>query len=178
MTTSHVGGSRRLAFRGVAAVAFGVVVLVWADVTLWALVLLWGTFALVDGVIALSVAISDRFFLIHRGWLAFYGLVGMATGVVTFAWPSITARALLSVIAAWALLQGVALIGMAVHVRKYVSDDWLVPLAGVLTVLLGMVLLSDPSRGALAVRWAIGSFACLYGLLEVYLALLVHDEAS
>jgi uncharacterized membrane protein HdeD (DUF308 family) len=179
MTAPQVGGWRRLAFRGIAAGAFGVAVLVWAHITLWALVLLWGAFVLVDGLIALSVAISDRFFLIHRGWLAFYGVVGMATGVVTFAWPSITARALLVVIAVWALLEGVALIGMAVRVRKFVIDDWLVPLAGVLAVLLGVVLLlSDPSRGALAMSWAIGWFACIYGVLEVWLALLVREETS
>ena len=43
-------------------------------------------------------------------------------------------------------------------------EAWL--LAGALAVLLGVVLLSDPSRGALGTRWAIGSFACLYGVLD------------
>ena len=95
MMRPYIGSWKRLAVSGVAAVLFGLATLVWPDVTLWALVVLWGAFVFVDGITALSAAITDRF-LLNRGWVAFWGVTGIAAGVVTFLWPSITALALLA----------------------------------------------------------------------------------
>ena len=119
MMRPFVGSWKRLAVHGVAAVLFGMATLVWPSITLWALVLLWGAFVFVDGVTALSAAIADRL-LAHRGWVAFRGVTGIAAGVVTFLWPSITALALLVVIAAWALLIGGSRIAFAISTRKQV----------------------------------------------------------
>ena len=75
--------------------------------------MLWGAFAFVDGVTALSAAIADPL-LVHRGWVAFWGVTGIGAGIVTFVWPSITALALLVVIATWSLLIGGSRIAFAV----------------------------------------------------------------
>src|SRR4029453_9174043 len=95
-----IGSWKRLAVHGVAAVLFGLATLVWPSISLWTLVVLWGAFAFVDGITALSPAITDRG-LFRRGWVAFSGLMGIGAGVVTFLWPSITALAVLVVIATW-----------------------------------------------------------------------------
>ena len=120
MMRPYVGSWKRLAVHGVAAVLFGLATLVWPSITLWALVLLWGAFAFVDGVTALSAAIGDPL-LVHRGWVAFWGVTGIGAGVVTFFWPSITALALLVVIATWSLLIGGSRIVFAISARKQVS---------------------------------------------------------
>lgn len=177
MTRYYVGSPRGLVLRGVAALLFGVATLAWPDVTLWALVLLWGAFALVDGVIALSAAITDRL-LLHRGWVAFWGVTGIAAGAATFLWPSITALALLIVIAVWALVAGVSMIAIAVAERKQTTGEWLVGLTGLLTVALGVLLLVNPAGGALAITWAIGWYACLYGTLSFGLAWIVRHETK
>ncbi|MBN9277326.1 MAG: DUF308 domain-containing protein, partial [Hyphomicrobium sp.] len=49
-----------LLLRGIAAVAFGVLAMVWPAITLISLTLLWGAYTLVDGVFALWAAISGR----------------------------------------------------------------------------------------------------------------------
>ena len=122
MMRPYFGSWKRLAVSGVAAVLFGLATLVWPHVTLWALVVLWGAFAFVDGVTALSAAITDRL-LLHRGWVAFWGVTGIAAGVVTFLWPSITALALLMVIATWALLVGGSQIAFAITARKEIPES-------------------------------------------------------
>ena len=104
MMRPYVGSWKRLAVHGVAAVFFGLAALAWPGITLHALVLLWGAFALVDGITALSAAISDL--VVDRGWVAFWGVIGIGAGIVTFLWPSMTALALLVVIATWSLLVG------------------------------------------------------------------------
>lgn len=177
MTGAYVGTDKHLAVRGIVALAFGVATLVWPHITLWALVLLWGAFAFVDGVIALSAAIGDRQ-LLHRGWVALSGLSGIAAGIVTFVWPHITALVLLYVIAAWAFVTGVSLMAVAISERKRLTGEWLIGLTGVLSVLLGVMLVIKPGEGALAITWAIGWWACLYGGLSLGLAWIIRHEAS
>ena len=175
MMRPYLGSWKRLAVHGVAAVLFGLATLVWPGVTLWALVVLWGAFAFVDGVTALSGAIADPL-LRHRGWAAFWGVTGIAAGVVTFAWPSITAEALLIVIATWSLLIGGSQIVFAVRTRKQVSDAWAIALGGALLVLLAVLLFIDPGAGAIGITWAIGWFAFLFGIVQLWLASVVRHE--
>jgi len=175
MMRPYVGSWKRLAVQGVAAVLFGLATLVWPSITLSALVLLWGAFAFVDGVTALSAAIADPL-LVHRGWVALWGVAGIGAGIVTFAWPSITALALLVVIATWSLLVGGSRIAFAVEVRKQVHGAWTIGLGGALLILLGVLLLIDPGAGAIGITWAIGWFAFLFGGLELWLAATVRHE--
>jgi uncharacterized membrane protein HdeD (DUF308 family) len=175
MMRPYLGSWKRIAVHGVAAILFGLATLVWPDVTLWALVVLWGAFAFVDGVTALSAAIADPL-LRHRGWAAFWGATGIAAGVVTFVWPAITAQALLIVIATWSLLIGGSQIVFAVRARKQVSDAWAIALGGALLVLLAGVLVINPGAGAIGITWAIGWFAFLFGIVQLWLASVVRHE--
>ena len=175
MMRPYVGSWKRLAVHGVAAVLFGLATLVWPSITLWALVVLWGAFAFVDGITALSAAIADPL-LVDRGWVAFCGVTGIAAGIVTFAWPSITAMALLVVIATWSLLVGGSRIAFAVKARKQVDGAWTIGLGGALLILLGVILLISPDAGAIGITWAIGWSAFMYGVLELWLAAIVRHE--
>ena len=175
MMRPYIGRWKRLAVQGAAAVVFGLATVGWPSITLWALVLLWGAFAFVDGVTSLSAAIGDPL-LVHRGWVAFWGVTGIGAGLVTFFWPSITALALLVVIATWSLLIGGSRIAFAISARKQVSGAWSIALSGVVLVLLGMLLVIRPGDGAIGITWAIGWFAFLFGSLELWLASVVRHE--
>jgi len=175
MMRPYVGSWKGLAVHGVAAVLFGLGTLVWPGVTLWALVILWGAFAFVDGVTALSASISDPL-LVNRGWVAFWGVTGIAAGLVTLVWPSITALALLVVIATWALLVGGSHIAFAISARKQMPGAWTVGLGGGLLVLLGLLLVLSPGDGAIAITWAIGWLVFLFGTVELWMASVVRRE--
>jgi uncharacterized membrane protein HdeD (DUF308 family) len=170
-----LGSWKRLAIQGVAAVLFGVAALVWPSITLWALVVLWGAYAFVDGVTALSAAITDPL-LVHRGWMVLWGVTGITAGVVAFLWPSMTAMALLVVIAIWAFVIGGSRIAFAISMRKQLHGTWSIALGGVLLVLLGSVLLVDPGAGALGITWAIGWLSLFFGVHELWLASVVRHE--
>lgn len=175
MMRPYVGSWKQLGVHGVAAVLFGLATLVWPSITLWALVVLWGAFAFVDGITALWAAVTDRV-LVNRGWAAFSGVTGIAAGVVTFLWPSITALALAYVIAVWAFLLGASRIAFAVVMRKQVPRTWAIALGGVALVLLGALLVIDPGTGALGVTWAIGWLALIFGGHELWLASVIRQE--
>jgi uncharacterized membrane protein HdeD (DUF308 family) len=159
-----------VALRGLIAVLFGVAALVWPSIALEALVLLFGAFALVDGVIAIIVAFHSR--EIFTDWWVWLleGLVGLAAGVAAFVWPGLTERVLLYVIAAWAIITGVLEIIAAIGLREILARGWLLVLDGILSVILGVLLVIRPAAGALALTWLIGLYAILAGLLLFVLA--------
>ena len=112
-----------LTLRGMIAVLFGLAALVWPGATLTALVLLFGAYALVDGLLALIVSRLDRHEFDHGWVLLLKGLAGIATGVLTLLWPSVTAQALLYLIAAWAILTSAFAVVAAVDLRNMVEGE-------------------------------------------------------
>jgi uncharacterized membrane protein HdeD (DUF308 family) len=158
-----------IVLRGLCAVLFGVGAFAWPGITLAVLVLLYGAYALVEGVLAVAWALVGR----HAGafpWgVLLAGLAGMAIGVVTFMSPGLTALALLYLIATWAIIRGVFEIIAAFHLRKELENEWLLALSGLLSVVLGVILIVVPGAGVLAVLWWIGAFAIVFGVLTIIL---------
>lgn len=153
--------------RGVLAVAFGVLAWVWPVPTLFALVLLWGAFALADGVIALISAFRMRDSGRPLWPFVLMGVAGIAAGVLAIVWPGITALVLLMLIAAWASVIGVLQIVTAIRIRKEIHNEWLLGLAGALSIVFGVIMFAAPGAGALAMIWVIGAFAVFFGVLMI-----------
>jgi uncharacterized membrane protein HdeD (DUF308 family) len=155
--------------RGIAAVLFGIVALAWPGLTLAALVLSFGAYAFVDGVLALVIAFTGRR-LPGLASLLIEGIAGVAIGLATVLYPGITAVALLWFIAAWAIVTGIASIATAVSLRREVSGEWPLPVAGILLLVLGIFLLLNRMEGALGAAWVIGLFAVFLGITLMALA--------
>jgi uncharacterized membrane protein HdeD (DUF308 family) len=159
-----------LAIRGVAAILFGIGAFLWPGITLAVLVLMFGAYAFVDGIFAIIAGVAARKEQ-ERWWMMILvGIAGIITGVLTFMWPNITALVLLYFIAAWALVTGVLEIAAAIRLRKEIEGEWLMIVAGIASVIFGVLLLIMPGAGALAVAWIIGSYALLFGILLLVLA--------
>lgn len=107
--------------------------------------------------------------------LLFGGLLAVAIGVVTFFWPHITATALLTLVALWAIITGVSEIVAAVRLRKEIDGEWFLALAGVLAIVLGVLLLARPARGALALVLWLGVYALISGVLLIGLSLRLRS---
>jgi uncharacterized membrane protein HdeD (DUF308 family) len=112
-----------LALRGMIAALLGLAILVPLDITLAAMGLLFGAFALADGLLALIVSWLDRYEF-DCGWvLLLKGPASIVIGVLTFLWPSITAQALVSLIAAWAILTGAFEVVAVLDLRNVVEGE-------------------------------------------------------
>ncbi len=166
-----------LLLRGICAILFGVLAFVWPGITLLTLVLFYGAFALVDGVLALAEAVMGGA-PAPRWWLALVGLLGIAVGILTFAWPGITALVLLLFIAGWAIATGILQIVGAIRLRKEIDNEWLLIASGALSVIFGLILVAQPGTGALALLYVIGIYAIIYGILEVWLSLRLRAHAT
>jgi len=112
-----------LALRGMIPVLLGLAILVPLDINLAAIGLLFGAFALADGLLALTVSWLDRYEF-DRGWvLLLKGPASIAIGVFTLFWPSITVQALVSLIAAWAILTGAFEVVAVLDLRKVIEGE-------------------------------------------------------
>lgn len=156
--------------RGIVAILFGILALIWPGITLLALIILFGAYAIVDGVFAIVAAIAGA--ARTRPWWVFvlWGVLGIAAGIFAFSYPGITALVLLYVIAFWAIVRGVMEIIAAIQLRKVITDEWLLILAGVLSIIFGTVLLVWPGAGALALLWVIGIASVAIGILLIGLS--------
>ena len=160
-----------LALRGALAVLFGVLMVAWPGLGLVVLVALFGAYALVDGLLTLAAALGSGEDRGHRGAQLLEGVVGVLAGVAALVWPGMTALVLLYIIAAWAIVTGLAEIVAAVRLRAVIDNELWLGLGGVLSILFGLYLIVLPGAGALAVAWLIGLYAVLFGLAMIALAL-------
>jgi uncharacterized membrane protein HdeD (DUF308 family) len=167
-----------LALRGVFAIIFGVLALIWPGITLITLVLLFGIYVLIDGVTEIVTAVKERDQMDKWWWLLLEGIAGVIAGIVAFIWPDITAVVLLYIIAVWAIISGVFEIAAAIRLRREIDNELLLGLAGVLSILFGIVLIIAPVSGALAIVWLIGIYAIAFGALMIVLAFRIRGMSS
>jgi uncharacterized membrane protein HdeD (DUF308 family) len=156
-----------LALRGLVAVLFGLLTLLLPGITLVTLVLLFGAYALVDGVFNVIA-----FFRVASHHWAFLieGVVGILAGLLTFAWPAITAFALLYLIAFWAIFTGIFEIIAGIRLRRMIANEWLLLLMGFFSLLFGLLIVFAPGTGALAIVLWIGAYALVFGGILLALA--------
>jgi uncharacterized membrane protein HdeD (DUF308 family) len=156
--------------RGLLAVVFGVLALIWPGQTILALVLLFGAYALVDGIFSMAAGIAFRQYF-ERWWAVLLeGIVGIIVGLLAFFWPNTTALFLLYLIAAWALITGILEIVAAIQFRRVITGEWAMILSGLLSIIFGILLFVFPEAGAMSVIWAIGIYAIVFGITEIIFA--------
>ena len=71
---------------------------------------------------------------------------------------------LLYVIAVWAIVSGVLQIVAAIRMRKVITNEFWRALAGIGSVVFGLLVLVFPGAGAIGIAWAIGWYAIIFGL--------------
>jgi uncharacterized membrane protein HdeD (DUF308 family) len=168
-TLAHIW--KLTALRGVSAIAFAVVILIWPSIGLSALIALFGAFALVSGVATIAGAFNLPMRGGHRAWLVFDGLLGIAVGVVVFVWPGLSALGLLYAIAAWAIALGMFEIALAFVLPLSGGRSLLLLLGGLLSVAFGAIMFGHPGAGAVALLALVAAFALVTGVMQIAFAL-------
>jgi uncharacterized membrane protein HdeD (DUF308 family) len=167
-----------LALRGFVGVLFGIVAFLWPGITLFALVCLFGAYAIVNGILSFVLAYYAPKGYPRVSSLIFGGILGIIAGVIAFLLPGITALGLVILVAAWAIATGIMEIVAAIRLRKEISNEWLLILAGIASVGFGIVVSLFPAAGALVLVWWIGAYALVFGVLLMILAFKLRKASS
>ena len=166
----------QVAVRGLIALIFGILVFAWPGVSLFIFAIIFGAFAFVDGVLTLVAGINYKAGAGQRAWLFVRGICGIIAGLVTFFWPAITEIALVLIIGAWALITGVFELNFAFRSVEDTSIRWLFAVSGILSIILGVLLLVRPIAAMLVIVWAIGAYAVIAGVVLIILGFKLRSQ--
>ena len=164
------------AIRGIAALVFGILAFIWPETTLTVLVFLFGAYVLVDGVsLLIALARGDAVARRHAWAVAIIGVLGIVVGVVTFAWPGLTALSLLYLVAFWAIATGTFQVIAAVALRRELDNEFWMAVGGVASIVFGALLVASPGDGLISLVWLVGIWSVVFGVSSLGLAYRLHE---
>jgi uncharacterized membrane protein HdeD (DUF308 family) len=105
-----------------------------------------------------------------------FAFVSIGAGIVTFFAPALTAIALLALVATWSFVRGVLDLIAAVRLRQQLKREWLLALSGLLSIVVGVLLVLQPVAGLVALVWLLGIYAIALGALYVILGVRLGRE--
>ncbi len=158
--------STSLILLGILAVVVGIFAIAWPGVTILALVILFAIYAFMDAGLQATRAFGSRSAGPVLGHLLL-GLVDLAAGVVALAWPAPTAFVLVIVVAAWALVGGVAEFFGGFQSGESAGTRALFIVSGLVSVAFGVLLFARPGVGAVTLALLFGLYALIYGFSQI-----------
>ena len=169
--------STSLLWRGLLAIAVGIVSVAWPNITVGAFVILFAIYAFIAAAMDTARAFSRRSAGPVIGYLLL-ALLSLAAGVVALVWPDITAFALVIWIAAWAVVTGVLEVALAFRDGETAGERAMWALTGLISVALGIVLFIRPDIGALSLATVFGLFSIVYGVSALILSFQARSVKS
>lgn len=161
--------------RGLVAIAIGILVMCFTQVTLEFLVVLMSVFALIDGLILI---IGSFFAKEHNKWWVFLleGIFSFAFGIVLITYPAITVVILLYLIAIWAIITGLIELVIGFAEDEGVLGKWLLATTGVLSVIIGILMLVAPIKTLEVVIWLVGLYAFIVGIAMTIFSMQIRNK--
>ncbi len=154
--------STSLIWRGILAVAIGIVALAWPGITVLALVILFAIYAFIAaGMEAVKAFSSERAGSVMGHLLL--GLVDVGAGVIALAWPGPTALVLVLLVGAWAMVAGLVEIYAGFEASEAAGTRALLFVSGLISIAFGIVLFARPGVGAVTLALLFGLFNLVYG---------------
>jgi uncharacterized membrane protein HdeD (DUF308 family) len=163
-----------LTLRGMVAIAFGISVFLDAP----QLTLLFGFYALILGVVTILAGLNAQGEGKHAFYLLFEGIVSIAASLTVFGLPTFTILSLVTIIGGWAIITGVLEIITAINVGKESPAKFFLTASGIISVMLGILLLRNHNILDAASRQLLESYAVLFGCLMIILGLMVRNAAQ
>jgi uncharacterized membrane protein HdeD (DUF308 family) len=165
-----------MAARGVFAMAFGAVLVLWPTVTLPLVVVLFAGYAMLDGLWAIAAATwtAER----GRRWnawpVALEGLASLAIGAVALVSPWLP-RQLIHVVALWGLVTGGLELLTALAVPRHRALHWIMGTAAVSSLFLAALIMLVPLADGAAGVALLAAYTIIFGVLMISAAVRFRD---
>jgi len=164
--------------RGLAAITFGALALLWPGATVVALTAFIAAYALVDGVVAIGSAVRMRA-VFDRWWmLLIQGLISAAFGIFAFVNPVLSLLYVVISVSLWMLLAAYVQFTLA-GVQKAMGGrpGWSI-FGGILSLALAVAAIVYPGLTVATVIVLIAWFALALGVVQLVIAFLVRSLAT
>jgi uncharacterized membrane protein HdeD (DUF308 family) len=153
--------------RGIGAIIFGVLVLLYPELTVFILLNLFTAYSFVNAF--LMIVLTIRGARKHTSWSPFLimGFVHLAAALACLAFGSIAAVGLFLLIGPWAVVSGIIQIIIGVNAgREKSGTSWAV-FGGMVSLIFAVILAVQPFLGFRRFEWLIGSYAIIHGLFFI-----------
>lgn len=157
-----------MAIRGGLAIAFGLAVMLWPNVTLSIIVVLFGVYAVLDG--AWAVAAAARTSVFDAWPVALEGCVSIALGGLALLWPFVSGE-FVYVLAAWGILTGALELIAAAGLPRSRAGHWLLATGGFSSLFLALLIVLLPHADVDLVVRIISAYAQVFGVVLLLAAL-------
>lgn len=161
--------------RGLIGIIFGLICIFVPAAAILTLIIFFSAYMLVDGALAIASGIKAARNGKRWGLLILEGIVDLAAGAIAFVWPGITAVAFVLLVGVWAFISGGLLVAAAFSLKLDHGRWWLV-LAGIASVIFGILLLVSPVVGAVVLTWWVGAYAIAFGIMLIILAFKLRGK--
>lgn len=165
-----------IAVRGVLAVIFGVLALASPYIVIFSLITFFAFFAVLSGFFILTLAFLGE--TDNKGLRIIEGLIFLGAGIVVLLNPLSALGGIMIFIAAWAILSGIVHIVGAIKMRKVITNEWLMILNGVVSIIFGILLAGNLIQGAGVMLMVFGAFAILSGIFSIMLSFRIKTYKS
>jgi uncharacterized membrane protein HdeD (DUF308 family) len=169
--------STSLILVGILAVIAGILAIAWPGVTILALVILFAVYAFAAAGLQGARAFSGGGAGPVLGHLLL-ALIDLAAGVVALVWPEPTALVLVIVVAAWALVGGVAEVFAGFGSGESAGTRAMFIVAGLVSVAFGVVLFARPNVGAVTLALLFGLYSMIYGFSQITAGVQVRQVGT
>ena len=159
---------------GIAGVVFGVLAMM-EPITAWLLVsMFFAASIMVDGVSNIVGSMQHRE---KDGWwiMLLIGILGTVVGGYGLLNPPVSMMVFLYVVAFEAIMLGTFLIMLGYKVRAATQREWILYLAGVLSLLFGILVIVNPVAHGLSVITMIAVWALVTGVLKIIFAFRIRN---
>lgn len=163
-----------LLLEGIAALLIGILLLTETGVTLFGLVVFLGVYWLVTGILDLVMLFVDRR---QWGWKLVSGIIGILAGLVIIRhpwWASVLVPATL----VWLLGVAGVVIGVIALVRAFMGGGWASAILGVISILLGGILLFNTAVSTVVLVYAVAIWAIIGGIFAIVGSFMVRSRQN
>ncbi|MGZ4521511.1 MAG: HdeD family acid-resistance protein [Mycobacteriaceae bacterium] len=174
--------------RGVLALLFGFLALLWPGITAPRLALVFGAYALLNGVVLIGTLADETVQESLRWGHLLAGFASLLVGLMALLWPHITGLTLALLAGTWAVVVGLVetaaattglleapLAGRRRRVRAAVG---LLAVVGIASMDAGLMTLMRPDAGAVPLATVLGTYALIAGSVLLAAAWQLRDVIS
>jgi uncharacterized membrane protein HdeD (DUF308 family) len=101
----------------------------------------------------------------------------LVPGIATFSYAFVS----IALLAAWSIIAGLLEISAAIRLRREIEGEWLLGLAGLVSILLGLgivvLVLPNPAATILSAAWLIAIYGFVGGVILLAQALNLRKRA-
>ncbi len=149
--------------KGILITLFGLIALLKPDTALVTLVKVFGAFAVAGGIFVLIFSSTNRHLPGNKFWMA-EGIIDLLIGIILLTFPQATVKIFVIIIALWAIIMGVIQLTTYKRYKYFLFNKNLQLISGIITIIIGLILLFNPFEGGMILVVLIGLLAMFVGI--------------